>query len=330
MLSNDYRPQKFADIRGQGLSPAILQRMVDLERVPHGLLFTGPAGTGKTSAARILAAELDADLLELDAAVTGGVEDIRRLTERLRFGSQTRVVVLDEAHSISKPGFQALLKTLEEPTPGVHFVLVTTEPRGIPKTIHTRLIQFEFARVSFDEILSMLKQVVAEKEIPAEEKLLEAIADRARGSVRAALMLLEKSWFGGATTAEEFLAHLGISDTGPLLISAIASGDPSETEKVLTAQLRTARTPQVISSSLISTLRDIQVLRAGGSIEVTGEGLAARQKLAQVIGPEAAFGALSVLWQFQTMLASTEDPASDLRLACVILEKHLNVGQKIL
>ena len=331
-LATQYRPKNFSDIRGQGLTPVVLERMVSSGAAPDGLLFVGPAGTGKTTAARIFADAMDAEIYELDAGVMGSVADIRTLTESLRFGASQRVVVLDEAHSISREGFNALLKSLEEPTPGVTWILVTTEPRKIPATIKSRTIEFEFVRISHQTIVDRLGEVVADLNPPhmPTDGLLQVIAERSRGSMRTALTLLEKCIFAEVTEADEFLAAEGIHDTGPMLISAIASGDPSITERVLTEQLRTARTPQVVAASLISTLRDIQVLRAGGEIESTGEALISRKTLALSIAPEAAFNALSVLWQYQTLLASSEDPASDLRLACSILERHLHVGRMLI
>ena len=324
------RPKNFREILGQGLTPVVLERMTQ-DLTPTGLLFTGPAGTGKTTAARIFADALDADLVELDAGVTGSVAEIRNLTDSLRFGSARRVVVLDEAHSISKEGFNALLKTLEEPTPGVTFILVTTEPRKIPATIKTRVIEFEFQRISPDVIFTRLEEIAAETGgFPASEKLLRVIADRARGSMRQAITLLDRCIYAEVTEAEQFLTLEGVVDAGPRLISAIASGDPSKTEATLRDLLRSARTPHVVAASLISTLRDVQILRAGGTLEAVGTPLEHRKALALAITPEAAFNALTVLWQFQTNLASNEDPASDLRLVCAILEKHLNVGREIL
>lgn len=329
-LAARYRPTTFGEILGQGLTPIVLERMISAEEIPDGLLFTGSAGTGKTTAARIFAAALDADLHELDAGVTGSVAEIRSLTESLRFGASRRVVVLDEAHSISKEGFNALLKSLEEPTPGVTWIIVTTEPRRIPPTIKSRVIEFEFQRIPQSVIVDRLRAVAEIEKFDAEEALLSTIAERARGGMRQALSHLEKCMYAEVTTQKEFLEAEGIYDTGPLLISAIASGDSGKTEEVLRAQLRTSRTPQVIAASLIDTLRDIQVIRSGGSVEETGDALLARKTLSLSITPEAAFNALSVLWQYQTLLASSEDPASDLRLACAILERHLHVGRSLL
>ena len=174
-----YRPQTFADIIGQRFHTVVLGRMVELDQVPQGLLFSGPSGTGKTTTARIIAAGLKAsDVIEVDAASNGGVAEVRKLLDVVKYstGGSYRVVILDEAHSITKQGFEVLLKTLEEPPPATIFVLLTTEPHKIPPAVLSRLLEFQFRSVTAAAILDRLKFIVAQEGLETDIRLLAHLA----------------------------------------------------------------------------------------------------------------------------------------------------------
>ena len=331
-LANRARPTTFFGVVGQDMTTAALQGMVNKQQVPQSLLFSGPSGTGKTSCARILADALSAEVTEVDAATHGSVAELRTLLDNLRYGGHPRVVILDEVHSISKEGFDALLKTLEEPPANVTFVLVTTAPSQIPPTARSRMIEFEFRRLSLDAMMDMLVGAVTHapqaglsytQERMPEDRMLMDIAERANGSARRAFTMLEQADLADITTSAEFRDLQGEYDYAPNLIAAMVSGDPAETERTLSGMLRRASTPQSIVSSLISTFRDLQVLRAGGTLDAEGPALDKRRALSSVIAPEAALNALSALWVYKQMLASSEDPATDLRLACAIIENQI-------
>jgi DNA polymerase-3 subunit gamma/tau len=144
-LALRYRPKSFPEMVGNRMHAIVLANMVAEDKVPPVLIFSGPSGVGKTTAARILASELKAtDVIEVDAASTGGVNEIRSILDVTRYstGGGYRLIILDEAHSITRQGSEALLKTLEEPPEKTIFVLATTDPGKIDRTVKSRAMEF--------------------------------------------------------------------------------------------------------------------------------------------------------------------------------------------
>ena len=220
-LYRKYRPQRFEDIIGQGHVTETLAREVQEGRVAHAYLFAGPRGTGKTTTARIIAKALNCtnlgkdgepcntcnscvavtegsslDVIELDAASHNSVDDIRDIrvsvTTVASVGGAKRVFILDEAHMLSKAAGNALLKTLEEPPPHVHFVLATTEPYKLLDTIRSRSQRFDFHNVAVEVLAGYLERISTSEKYQVEAAALTAVARHARGSVRDALSLLEQ------------------------------------------------------------------------------------------------------------------------------------------
>jgi DNA polymerase-3 subunit gamma/tau len=220
-LYRKYRPQRFEDIIGQSHVTDTLAREVQEGRVAHAYLFAGPRGTGKTTTARIIAKALNCtnlgedgepcntcnsclavtegsslDVIELDAASHNSVDDIRDIrvsvTTVASVGGAKRVFILDEAHMLSKAAGNALLKTLEEPPPHVHFVLATTEPYKLLDTIRSRSQRFDFHNVAVEPLAEYLDRISSAEKYRVEPAALTAVARHARGSVRDALSLLEQ------------------------------------------------------------------------------------------------------------------------------------------
>ncbi len=220
-LYRKYRPQRFAEIIGQGhVTETLLREVVD-NKVAHAYLFAGPRGTGKTTAARILAKSLNCtnrresgepcnecpscvaitsgsslDVIELDAASHNSVDDIREMRVSVSTvasaGGAKRVFILDEAHMLSKAAGNALLKTLEEPPEHVHFVLATTEPYKLLDTIRSRAQRFDFHAVSIESIVKHLGAICDSEGYQHSDDALVAVARHARGSVRDSMSLLEQ------------------------------------------------------------------------------------------------------------------------------------------
>src|SRR5213083_1913654 len=226
-LARKYRPKQFSDLIAQEHVAAALRGAVAQGRVAHGYLFAGPRGVGKTTAARILAMALNCerrtsagagepcgecdpcrriwtgaanlDVVELDAASNRGVDDARDLRERAMYAASAegrhKVYIVDEAHMLTREAWNALLKILEEPPPGVVFVFATTEPQKIAQSaapILSRLQRFDFRRIGPHAITDRLRQVLDAERIEADDDALQLIARSADGGMRDGLSILDQ------------------------------------------------------------------------------------------------------------------------------------------
>ena len=237
-LYRKWRPQTFDEVVGQEHVTRTLQNALPAGRISHAYLLTGPRGTGKTSTGRLLAKAVNClstednkpcnqcricqainegrllDLIEIDAASNRGIDEMRSIRERVNFRpneARYKVYILDEAHMLTEPAFNALLKTLEEPPPHVIFVLVTTEPRKIPDTILSRCQRFDFRRIPLQDMVGHLKYIAEQEGLAVEPAALELIARSATGSMRDAESLLDQliSYGGEEITLAQVQSVLG-------------------------------------------------------------------------------------------------------------------------
>jgi DNA polymerase-3 subunit gamma/tau len=249
-LYRKYRSQTFADLVGQEAASRALQGAIISARVAHAYLFSGSRGTGKTSAARLLAKALNCtgrprdsaepcnkcqsclemtagsalDLIEIDAASNRGIDEIRDLRERVNLAPALgpfKVYIIDEAHMLTEPAFNALLKTLEEPPPHVVFVLCTTDAQKIPLTVIGRCQQFVFRRHSEDQIVGRLSHIARSENIEVDADAMRLIARTAQGSMRDAVGLLDQlvPLATGPISLEGARSLLGIAD--PRLLDSL-------------------------------------------------------------------------------------------------------------
>lgn len=332
-LALQYRPETFDQIIGQRFTSTVLARMVEKDLVPTGLLFSGPSGTGKTSTARILARELNSgqehDVIEIDAASNGGVDAIRHLIEALRYGhtGRYRVVIIDEAHSVTEAGFNALLKTLEEPPAGTVFVLVTTEPERIPKTIKTRTIEFPFQRITAGEIFTRLTYVDFTEGLNMSAEVMKDIAQRAEGSARVGLMLLEQAHIAGVTGLQDWLDLLGDEDIAPTLIAACMSGKHDVIWQTLD-QILDRVNPGEVADRLIACMRDVLILRSGGELSVSGKAFDSRKALSQRLENERIFAATRLLWDLKTRIRGVQGGSANLEHSLILVTEVLTRGKQ--
>ncbi|HEY4913072.1 MAG TPA: DNA polymerase III subunit gamma/tau [Candidatus Dormibacteraeota bacterium] len=249
-LYRKYRSQTFGDLVGQEAASRALQGAIISARVAHAYLFSGSRGTGKTSAARLLAKALNCtgrardsaepcnrcqsciemtagsalDLIEIDAASNRGIDEIRDLREKVNLAPALgpfKIYIIDEAHMLTEPAFNALLKTLEEPPPHVVFILCTTDAQKIPLTVIGRCQQFVFRRHSEEQITSRLTHIAQSENVKVDAEAMELIARTAQGSMRDAVGLMDQlvPLASGPISLESARALLGIAD--PRLLDSL-------------------------------------------------------------------------------------------------------------
>ena len=241
-LYRKWRPQVFADVKGQDHIVKTLQNQIGSGRIGHAYLFCGTRGTGKTTVAKILARAVNCEhpvdgspcgecpscrqiaagtslnVVEIDAASNNGVENIREIREQVQYPpteGKYRVYIIDEVHMLSTGAFNAMLKTLEEPPSYVIFILATTEVHKIPITVLSRCQRYDFRRITLDTITARLKELTEAENMPVEDKALRYVAKAGDGSMRDALSLLDQCaafHFGETLTYEHVLDVLGAVD----------------------------------------------------------------------------------------------------------------------
>ncbi|MEN9754810.1 MAG: hypothetical protein RLZ07_1192 [Pseudomonadota bacterium] len=251
VLARKYRPQTFTDLIGQEAMVRTLSNAFDTGRIPQAWMLTGVRGVGKTTTARILARGLNyllpdgsggptihmpqegvhcraimesrhVDVLEMDAASHTGIDDVKQLTDGVRYSpasARYKVYIIDEVHMLSDKAFNAFLKTLEEPPPHAKFIFATTEIRKVPVTILSRCQRFDLRRVDADVLVAHLKKICAAELVKAEDDALALIARAAEGSVRDALSLLDQAIAHGAglVEAETVRVMLGLADRARII-----------------------------------------------------------------------------------------------------------------
>ena len=293
-----FRPRKFADLVGQDHVIRTLQNSLENETFTHAYLFSGPRGTGKTSAAKIFAQTVNceqaptrepcqtcaacqgilegsvADVIEIDAASNTSVDDIREIRDKVKYSTSTvpyKVYIIDEVHMISTSAFNALLKTLEEPPAHVIFILATTEPHKIPLTIISRCQRFDFKPIQQTTIVSRLEEVVQAEEISVASDALETVALVAEGGMRDALSILDQaiSYSDGNVELTDVLAITGSVDqqTFVQMIESLANKATKDALNMLDEILQQGKDAGRFVYDLIYFLRDMLLYKSAPSLE---------------------------------------------------------------
>jgi DNA polymerase III, subunit gamma and tau len=274
-LYRKYRSRSLDEVLGQDHVTNILRRALEQGKIAHAYLLTGPRGVGKTSVARILAHEINQlpydedashlDIIEIDAASNNGVDDIRALREKAQVApvsAPKKIYIIDEVHMLSKPAFNALLKTLEEPPAHVVFILATTDADKLPATILSRVQQFFFRPIPTG-IMARQLMAIAEKEgFTIEADAARLIAERSRGGFRDGISMLDQlSALASADkplSASDVAQYLGLSATETLenLLELYQQRDASGALNVLGELEKAGTDPIVLSRQLLSLLRE--------------------------------------------------------------------------
>ena len=298
-LYRKWRPQVFADVKGQDHIVKTLQNQISSGRIGHAYLFCGTRGTGKTTVAKILARAVNCEhpvdgspcgecpsckqiaagtslnVVEIDAASNNGVENIREIREQVQYPpteGKYRVYIIDEVHMLSTGAFNALLKTLEEPPSYVIFILATTEVHKIPITVLSRCQRYDFRRITLDTITARLKELTEAENMPVEEKALRYVAKAGDGSMRDALSLLDQCaafHFGETLTYEHVLDVLGAVDNSVFreLFHAIRENNTKECILKLEEMVVQGRELSQFVIDFIWFLRNLLLLKTADDAE---------------------------------------------------------------
>ena len=295
-LYRKYRSQNFSQLVGQEVIARTLKQAVEQDKISHAYLFSGPRGTGKTSVAKIFAKAMNCpnqvggepcnncyicqavtdgsleDVIEMDAASNNGVDEIRDIRDKSTYApsiAQYKVYIIDEVHMLSTGAFNALLKTLEEPTPNVVFILATTELHKIPATILSRVQRFEFKSIKTQDIRDHIFQILEKEGIDYETEAVEIIARRAEGGMRDALSILDQALSltqeATLTTAvsEEITGTISLSALDHY-VAALAQKDVAGALQNLDLIFENGKSMTRFVVDLLQYLRDILIVQAGG------------------------------------------------------------------
>ena len=295
-LYRKYRSQTFSQLVGQEVVAKTLKQAVEQEKISHAYLFSGPRGTGKTSVAKIFAKAMNCpnqvggepcnncyicqavtdgsleDVIEMDAASNNGVDEIRDIRDKSTYAPSVahyKVYIIDEVHMLSTGAFNALLKTLEEPTPNVVFILATTELHKIPATILSRVQRFEFKSINTQDIRDHIFQILEKEGIDYETEAVEIIARRAEGGMRDALSILDQAL--SLTNEDRLTTAISEEITGTISLSAlddyvaaIAQKDVTRALENLQVIFDNGKSMTRFVTDLLQYLRDILIVQTGG------------------------------------------------------------------
>ena len=295
-LYRKYRSQTFGQLVGQQVVARTLRQAVEQDKISHAYLFSGPRGTGKTSVAKIFAKAMNCpnqvngepcndcyiceaitngsleDVIEIDAASNNGVDEIRDIRDKSTYApslAKHKVYIIDEVHMLSTGAFNALLKTLEEPTENVVFILATTELHKIPATILSRVQRFEFKSIKLPDIVHHLESILATEGISYEADAVQIIARRAEGGMRDALSILDQAL--SLTAGSELTTEIAEEITGSIslaaldqYVAAILAHDATAALDQLAIIFDNGKNMARFVTDLLQYLRDLLIVQTGG------------------------------------------------------------------
>lgn len=326
-LAIKYRPKTFNDLTEQSAIKDILENQIKTKTFQHGYLFTGPAGTGKTTSARIFASMINdgkGNPIEVDAASNSGVDNIRKIIEdakRKPLDAEYKIFIVDECHSLSNGAWQALLKTLEEPPKFTIFIFCTTNPEKVPDTILSRVQRYAFQKISTSGITQRLRYILEQENIMVNDDAVEYIAKVANGGCRDAITLLDKCLsLSEEVTLKHVLKTIGTEDYNTFItfLSALLEKEKETSIKVIEDVYNAGKDIKQFMKDFSKFILEVEKYALYNNFDYISLPNTLKNELEQLIGGDGLFNVMDFVVSLNNQIKWDNEPKTLIELSILI------------